>query len=404
MKDKVVIVGAGSIGMLSAAKCLDYGLRVDMFEASSAGGGVTRDFFNPNNEQYFNGCHYLLKEQIPERLISTQQLVEFEHTYASLTEQSGTWNYKFDFAGPTFDLSELPSCQSTIDTLTVEDRLLLYPPDISEFLERHIAKICNTALNKLHVTSLTSLGLNRIASMGNDQEMLANKKKSASTDLLYGLPRKILGIPGEKAFLPPNGFNDLWDSLLQDLKSQQGFTYNSNMQINSKNFKNLLPSDLSASKIWCADPRYLVRQIHHSKLESVKSVVHNYGLTLKKYVGPKLPFYINVYSPTSPFIRIFIYELKSEVKISIETSSLFNSQKSLMISLKTLLDFAQISVEIKSFELAYKKSIRYFPISTFDYETIQQVSRDLKEDDWLDSGLYHYDRLTRLKIIFSQIN
>lgn len=404
MEDKVVVVGAGSIGILSAAKFLDYGFRVDMFEASSVGGGVTRDFSNSSSEMYFKGCQYLLKEQIPENLISTQKLIEFEHTYASLTQQNGAWNYKFDFAGPAFHLSELPSYQPPTESLTVEDRLLLYPPDISAFLERHISKICSTSLNELHVTSLTSLGLNRIASMNNDQELLAKKTENATIDLLYGVPRKILEIPREKAFLPAKGFNDLWDSLLKDLISQKRFSYSSNIQINSKNFSDLLPKNLSASKIWCADPRYLVRQIQQINLESVRSIVHNYGLTLNKYVGPELPFYVNIYSPTCPFIRIFIYELNSEVKMSIETSSLFNSQESLVTSLKTLLNFAQISVEIMNPDSAYKKSVRYFPISTFDYDTLWRISRDLKIDDWLDSGLYSYDRLTRLKIIFSQIN
>jgi len=175
---KLEIFGAGSIGMLIATRYKNYASNIKIYEASSYTGGVVKDFSNESGEHYFLGCQYLLEKQIPTDLINELNLIEFSHHYASITEQGNKHNYKLDFAGPAFDLDFTEHPQKKNNWQNTNDKLQLYPKSIKLYLESFINKVIAINQYQLHISSLTALGLNRVTSMTNDNELLRIKNKN----------------------------------------------------------------------------------------------------------------------------------------------------------------------------------------------------------------------------------
>ena len=161
------------------------------------------------------------------------------------------------------------------------------------------------------------------------------------------------------------------------------------------------PTDIKA---WCADPRQFIELVTSKKLDSLSYMIHSYGISIDAYSGPKLPFYINIFSGNNPLVRLYFYQLDSEIKVSIDSLKKYDSPSEIITQLKKIAAEAQITVEISSRDVAYARTRRYFPISKNDYETIKNCSTDLISANWLDSGMYNYGRNSRLDIMLNQIH
>jgi hypothetical protein len=180
--NNIKIVGAGSLGLIFAGKIIDKFNKIEIFELSNHLGGVTRDFYNSTGSIFFAGCQYLQSSYLPFWALDSDQLRKFEHHYASLTEQNEVWNYKLDFAGPAFEIGELPQYSNNIDRFTLDDRLTRYPKEISQILKQHVKKFIPAGSNLLHMSSLVSLGITRVASLSNDAELAQLKQKNNLID------------------------------------------------------------------------------------------------------------------------------------------------------------------------------------------------------------------------------
>jgi hypothetical protein len=401
---KLEIFGAGSIGMLIATRYKNYASDIKIYETSSYTGGVVKDFSNGSGEHYFLGCQYLLEKQIPTDLINELNLIEFSHHYASITEQGNKHNYKLDFAGPAFDLDFTEHSQNNINWKNTNDKLQLYPNPIKLYLESFINKVITTNPDQLHISSLTALGLNRVTSMTNDNELLRIKNKNNLLDNLYGVSRKVRKEAYEVAYIPKEGYNSFWKNLGNILKNYSHLELFLQTRITSKYLSNFTSIPDTSLKLWCADPRYLVRHLKKIKLQSLNYSVCNFGLSVQSYVGPKLPFYINVFSTKTPFLRLFFYQTLSQVKLTIESIMENMSQQDIVYELNKILQDTNIELKINKNEMAAEKTKRYFPITNSDFRDIYDTFLDMKDDNWIDTGAYLYDRKSRFELITSQLD
>ena len=208
--EDVKIIGAGSLGLILAGRILDKFRSVEIFESSNSLGGITRDMFNSAGSNFFLGCQYLLASYLPNWARNSEYLLEFEHRYASLTEQNGKWNYKLDFAGPAFNIKEISQNSKSIDEDKIDDRFSLYPKEISEILKMHMSKFLPVDLNLLHVSGLVSLGITRITTVSNDSELVRLKQRDNLIDKLYGVSRDTLGLKFETSYIPKFGYSKYW--------------------------------------------------------------------------------------------------------------------------------------------------------------------------------------------------
>jgi hypothetical protein len=60
-------------------------------------------------------------------------------------------------------------------------------------------------------------------------------------------------------------------------------------------------------------------------------------------------------------------------------------------------------IKIRKHDIARIKTRRYFPISTKDYETLENCNQALSQSNWLNTGTNLYDRKSRMELMLSQI-
>ena len=399
----IKIVGAGSLGLILAGKIIDKFDKIEIFESSKNLGGVTRDFYNPSGSIFFRGCQYLQSSYLPSWALDSDNLMQFEHRYASLTEQNKNWNYKLDFAGPSFEIGELPQSSSNVVQFTLDDRLNLYPKDISQILKQHIKKFIPVDSNLLHISSKVSLGITRITSLSNDIELAQLKQKNNLVDQMYGVSREILGNEFETSYLPKFGFSKFWLNYVNKLEFARQVTINYNSRLDKKSIETNSLGDIAETKAWCADPRQMIQLTTSKKLDSLSYIMHTYGVTLDSYLGPNLPFYINIFSANNPFTRLYVYELDSEIKISVDSLKKYDSASEFINELIMLASEAHITLKIRNHDIAHIKTRRYFPISTKDYNVLENCSHKLSGSNWLNTGTNLYDRKSRMELMLSQI-
>ncbi len=397
------IIGAGSLGLILAGRMLDKFSRVEIFESANGLGGITRDMFNSTGSNFFLGCQYLLASYLPTWAVNSENLLEFEHRYASLTEQNGKWNYKLDFAGPAFEIKEISQTSKIINDANFGDRLSLYPREISQILKMHVRKFLPVNLNLLHISSLSSLGITRVTTVSNDLELVRLKQSDSVIDELYGVSRNALGLKFETSYIPKFGYSKYWSDYVSNPSFKRNASIRYGRRVDKKSIGNEVMGEVKELKAWCADPRQLIQLNTSSRLDSMSYMVHAYGLSIESYSGPKLPFYINIFSSTNPLVRLFFYMINSEIKVSIDSLNKYDSAVELTNELVKFSSLANITLRVSNQEFAYARTRRYFPISKKDYEILKTSNSDLVKNNWLDTGTYLYDRKSRLELIFDQI-
>jgi len=64
---------------------------------------------------------------------------------------------------------------------------------------------------------------------------------------------------------------------------------------------------------------------------------------------------------------------------------------------------AHITLKIRNHDIAHIKTRRYFPISTKDYDVLENCSYKLSGSNWLNTGTNLYDRKSRIELMLSQL-
>lgn len=400
-----IIVGAGSSGLIAAALLSREHDLVRIFEGGSEIGGVTRDFFNADGRMFFAGCQYLLPHYLPAEY-DYSSLHIFEHRYGSLTEIDGNWGFKDDFAGPAFPDSWVELEQS-VERITPEwkkqtlrGRISLYPSPIQKKLFSFVNRLVpDSYLDQISAESSAILGIGRVSSHGKDEELVRKKLESVAYDELYGVNRYHLGLNYELAATPKFGFSHFWSDFLVQMQSHARVELYKRTKINSAPILEELEAQKPGIKLWTADPRFPVRHFTKSRLESLHYKKYLTGLSLDHFDGPKLPYYINVFSSSGKLTRAYFYELEEQVRVSLESVQPFNDLQELSAELLPALLDSIISLKIPEQVVESHETKQYFPMTKRDSDLIGEATQEMSNFGWLDSGMHLYGRQSKLERI-----
>lgn len=402
------IVGGGSVGLLSAKKLLDSNqISVSLFDSSTLVGGITRDFHNSKGDAFFAGCQYLDPEYIHILNFASNLLVQFPHTYSSLTNVGESWLHKSDFAGPSFPRHyfrgkrDLGQQSKAGPAYSLHERNSMYPLPIAEWLYQFCSRFGDQTT--LHESGAIPLGLSRVASFEDDHDSLILKQRSELDDSLFGVSRATLGLSELVAFLPSAGYSQLWDYMLHALRTNPAFEF-VKLKVNRDSAFSHSAISNAHEKIWTADPRYLVRRFTGGRLESLTSKKFLYGFKVEIDEPPTGPHYINVFSHSTPISRLFMYTLgpSKDWKITIESTGDLGDHEDVTTESLRLLQLAGFRVRPFG-SVAVKSGRQYHPLSCKDMNTLNDLEERMAGSGWVRSGLALFDRSSKVKRILSDL-
>lgn len=412
-EDATYLIGGGSVSLITAAKLAKLNPEpIYLYEKNPQFGGVTRDMVDDHEREiFFSGCQYLEPRHVDGVLPESSNLDLVEHRYASITEQGKVWNFKVDFAGPTMRFGkEMDDRNLNLNQQynTLEDVLASRPKTISKFLRVQLSRFKLPDYRTMPASALTDLQLERVASAESDEESLYLKQKYLLGDDVFGAPRLARGLPNHKAYVPREGFNSLWSEVEKDLAEKIHLIPNT-LQ-NHKSFISVLPNSEPRpnSRFYFGDPRWFVRMYRpNHKLQSENYKIWSYGLNIRHIDGlPSLPFYVNVFSESSPITRLFFYLIHGKKKLTVETISKFESTHQITEAITFLLSKVGSGIYLSldgSFAVD-KESRKYFPMTISDSTKIREAHHALHKMGWSDTALEKYSRAERLDLILPRLS
>ena len=327
-KKKVIIVGAGITGLLSAFFLQKKKIQVEIFETKKKPGGINGDFIS-GEKRYISGCQYfensfwfkLLPKQLKNDFYKTK--VNY-YSYCDIFDNKDkvTKNYPDLTVDKKIDLN-LEKYKSFKKCQNLFDRCFLYPRNISLKLYEWVSRYNLNEKNMIKDSHKNGLMFARIY-LKKNKNLKKLKKKSDFFDYIYGIPRK------EKlnGLLPKNGYDYFFESFSNYLiKKGVKINYTSpvrpkwkrkKLEIYSKN--NLQKNDYI---IWTGNPTSLVKEYSSKLLDSANISIKIFTFPVKGKINK--PFYVQSYAKKSSILRMFFYKIRNENMCAIEC---FNEEES----------------------------------------------------------------------------
>ena len=332
-----------------------------------------------------------------------KNLYQFDHIYASYTDLFGKKTISDSFAGPVYEGSALNYDNSELFSVTsLAERCDLYPSKISSPLKNWFRYI-GVDVDITHNSAITGFQASRIYLVGQEKRITELKEKNSLADLIYGLPRNVIGLSSIKSFLPGKGFNNLFDDLLchnQNVKCEKSLTVNCeilNDRISLKTKKGIFQPDLV---IWTSDPTKLVSKALGIKLDSQKFLAEVLVGFLDSPV--EFPFYTQVYSLESRVLRIYFY--------NIEGRGCFTIEKALDDQITSdVVEFCQTVIanfsnkEIKRVVLR-KRNVRYFAYTIDDHKNLSRLQSQSFIKNLITPDYLSYGRDQKIESIMNQLH
>lgn len=367
MKKKIVIVGGGIIGCISAIYLVKAGHQVTILEQKNKLGGVLIDQ-KINKNIFYSGTQYfdadenwfkVLKTLVPEFKI-------FNFNYGSFTKLDSSKIISDNFSLPIFDFKLNQIKKKNInDVSSIDDRIKIYPKNIYTKLKKFLLKT-NLNLKTISEKCLGNLGVSRIA-LKNDSGLYNLKLKDDFYNKFFAVCRNNLFQNKLKYSLPISGYDSIFLKLEKKLK-KLGVKIELNcmckVKWNYKKFeiysnKSIVENDYI---FWSGNPTPLIKEYNNIKLESY--VFRTIQISANLQQTKLYEKYVQVYSNKSDIFRINLYTINKIPKISIEC---FYNKLSPQIILKEAKNI------IKCFRLNYnfnKKIIHKTFINRFDLFSI----------------------------------
>lgn len=389
-----LIAGAGITGIASALYCHSSGITCELHEARTKIGGILRDWF-VGDDWYFRNCQYLNPSQDWYKLLPQRQLFTFSHTYGSYTDLWGEVCINRDFAGPIYSLKSPPGdlrCGSSVSLL---DRLNLYPEEISKPLIEWVSRFIKNP-HEIHSSAVVGLQLSRIFPLYFSDQVFSYKRASQLADELYGLPRNYLRLPPLFAALPCNGFNSFFDQIKVDLETKINLHIDSNVSANVLEDRESERQD-STFVVWSGSPTPLLNKLKFEPLASpglrMRNVVLKWPVNLFD-----TPFYIQVYSKKLSITRIFVYYNKATIECF---SDKVNASDIVISGLEVLNSF--FNNIGKPDEFHEFKEVRHFLCTTKDFYRLEKFVADSSKFRLVPSQWHIYGRDAKINDIISLI-
>ena len=371
MKKKIVIIGGGIIGCLTAIYLKQNNHDVTIIEKGSNLGGILSDH-KYQNQIYLKGTQYLDADTEWFKILINlvNDIKVFEYNYGSFTNFGNSKIESSDYALPVFDLKidKKEYFKSTDKTVSLENRINLYPKKISASLKKFFL---NGNINSNEISSICSgnLGVSRIGFRLNNQNLKMLKKENKSIDALFAIKRDEMYKNKLQYALPSNGYSEFFNKLEEKLKKLE-IKIEKNSRIFPEWQNGKFEILLNKKKVendhifWSGNPTDLIKKFLKKDLDSFvfRTLQVNADILDNSPIKEK---FFQVYSEYSKIFRINLYNIRNVPKIGIEC--FFDKYE-----MKEILDEAQKILSNFGIKINFQlKSINKNLISRFDIITIK---------------------------------
>jgi len=332
---RVVVMGGGFTGCLTALRLATVGVRVHLIETQRQLGGVLRDEV-AEGRHWLRGCQYADAEAPWCGLLSDEvasHLEEVPHSMGSLTVDEGETVLANDLAVPmlrgTLPLATTNAATGTL-TNTLAERFAEYgdwAPRLSTLVERSGFRVA-----QLSDRAAMGLQMSRVAAADVSTEaVLMARSRSAWAEARLAVPRSARGLPMAGALVPRQGWSPFFDALHKQLLTlgvqvSLGQTVRVTAQphhltLTVPGFAE--PSLQEAVVVWAGNPVPLYTawksqaSVPGARLDNVAMRAVQVHADVTQWQGP-VPHYVQWFAPDSPLLRVYVYRHGTRLQACLE--------------------------------------------------------------------------------------
>lgn len=411
-RPKILIVGAGFTGCVTALNYARAGYPVILWEAAPHIGGIVRDL-EFDGDWFFAGCHYLDLMDKADGILPwsiVEKLQKFDHIYGSLSVANNTDCVNRSLAGPVLPTSTVIESvmqfdeEKARDAASINDRLELHEHDVADFLKACAGR-SGLDLNSISASSAVALGVKQIGVPADGElELLETRKRVGGGYSYFAVSHSARGVPQAESYYPPRGYNKVLKHIQQELVDN-GVDLKLGSPFTPRRLRELIDQQqdthpVKTVLVWCANPTVLM---HHYglPLESVSVkiclVAGEIVLDARKVCSP---VYFQIFDPNSPVYRIYVYPDGHRVKFTAECYGA--TPKTDIIQL--------LEVTLAKFDMAGKVTVvgskvvnAYSVVSVKDRLTMQRFE-EIKMPWIVSGGWEEYARMDKIQKVFDQID
>lgn len=394
MKKNIVVIGAGITGLYTAIVLSQNGHNVTVYDTKDRAGGILTDIIF-EKEHYFKACQLLnANSEWFNKLfdITDTKFEIFEPEYSSFFNNGKDVIYSDSFSIPVFNKFEIPEINNISKLVSIKDRIKLYDPNVTDFLEKILFNY-NLEPSNISKNCAINLQINRVTSISQQDRLKDIKSRSKIFDEIYAIDTKRLNIK-YLVGLPQNGYDELFNDLVEKFNNKINFRFNTkitpywdnkNLKLKTKN------SNINFDNvIWTGNPTPLINSYSKQKMKS--TVIRVKQLNLDLNYSDKKFYYTQVFSLKSPIYRIYIYQIKNKPKISIEMVDANIENKNIIYQLFEILRHLKIKIEINEKTINTSKFIRHDLTTLKDEKLIKDFQNNNSEKKLINSPWQEYGR------------
>lgn len=399
IRKKIVIVGAGIIGLVSAYLLNKRKFDVEIYETKSKLGGINNDILNKNNN-YISGCQYfensfwfnklpnMLKKDFYKTKVNYYSYCDIFNNKNTITDNYPDLSYDKKLELNLSEQSNSYKCE------TLLDRCLLYPKNLSEPLLKWVSRYKLNEKNMIADSHKNGLMFARIFLKENDN-LKKLKKESKLYDYIYGAPRK----ERLDGLLPHSGYDIFFEEFSNYLR-KKGVKIHTRSPLKVKWVGKKLEIFKINKKIenkrilWTGNPTPLIKEYNSVKLDSasisIRIIIFNVEGNLSS------PFYIQTYSNKSSILRIFFYKLNNQNVCAIECFDENEDLEKIREFGNNILKSINKNITIKNLKVTEKLQKRYSVLTKSDKETLEKFKHFAKKTNLIVSPWELYSREIKL--------
>lgn len=378
MKKKIIIVGGGITGCITALYFDKKNFDVSIYEAKNNLGGILSDFSH-NDETFLNGVQYLdvnTNWYTKIKKIFGKKLNEFGHNYGSLTDTGNSSIYSDKFAIPVFQNIEINNFK-TASKKNLNSRISLYPKKIIDFLNLYLKKF-NVNVKNISWDQACHFYIGRVAILDEQKRLKKLKMQNKIIDNIYAIEKyNFLNNEDFEAALPNEGYNSFFNDFYKILKKNKIKIYlkskliptwdNNNLSLKTSDGKSFSADHI----IWTGNPTILIKEIINKKIDAYPIRIVQYSANIEKKVNN---FYTQIFSTKSNFLRFFSYNLDNKNKISIE-SIYDRNENNIKEKINMLLKKINFDYELTNEKIFKNLSVRFNIVTKKDEKIFNELKR-----------------------------